>query len=137
MYIIKSPKLIAAIERQPKVISFWHVEASAIGRVAGLRPDAAEKVSHGVGDNPDSFWLKGLRAIHHAMAPGEAINNMLLEAAQTSAETLSQFDGENRGKRVDLWEWVSHEITLSHTNAVYGQRNPYKDPQVEAAFWSV
>ncbi|KAL8994943.1 MAG: hypothetical protein Q9188_006928, partial [Gyalolechia gomerana] len=136
LYIIKSPKLIAAIERQPKVISFWHVEASAIGRVAGLRPDAAETVSHGVGDNPDSFWLKGLRAIHHAMAPGEGINNMLLEAARTSAETLRQFDGENRGKRVDLWEWVSHEITLSHTNAVYGQRNPYKDPQVEAAFWA-
>ncbi|KAL9029315.1 MAG: hypothetical protein Q9196_002421 [Gyalolechia fulgens] len=137
IYIINSPKLIAAIERQPKVISFWHVEASAIGRVAGLRPDAAETVSRGVGDDPDSFWLQGLRAIHHAMAPGEGINHMILEAAQTSAETLRRFGGQGRGERADLWEWVTHEITLSHTNAVYGQRNPYKDQQVEDAFWFV
>ncbi|KAL8940796.1 MAG: hypothetical protein Q9216_002622 [Gyalolechia sp. 2 TL-2023] len=135
LYIIKSPKLIAAIERKPNTISFWHVEASAIGRVAGLRPEATETVSKGVGDNPDSFWLKGLRAIHHAMAPGEGINGMVLEAARTSVETLRRFDTESRGQRINLWDWVSHEITLSHTNAVYGQRNPYKDRQVEAAFW--
>ncbi|KAL9593773.1 MAG: hypothetical protein Q9219_007394 [cf. Caloplaca sp. 3 TL-2023] len=134
IYILNSTKLIAAIERQPKVISFWHVEASAIGRIAGLRPEAHETVSMNVGD-PDSFWLKGLRAIHHAMAPGDGINTMLLEAARTSAETLRQFDIPGGHKRVNLWDWVSHEITLSHTNAVYGPRNPYKDPQVETAFW--
>lgn len=136
IYILNSPKLIAAIERQPKVISFWHVEASAIGRIAGLSRETHETVSKDVGD-PHSFWIKGLRAIHHTMTLGEGINSMIIEAARTSAETLNLFDREGGGREVDLWDWVCHEITLSHTNAVYGQRNPYKDPQVEAAFWSV
>ena len=137
LYIVNSPKLISAIERQPNTISFWHVEANAIGQIAGLRQDTADTISHGVGDDTDSFWLKGLRAIHHAMAPGQGVNDMILKAAQSSAESLRQFDFEGRGRSVDLWKWVTHEITLSHTDAVYGQQNPYRDLQVEDAFWLV
>lgn len=137
LYVVNSPKLIAAIERQPNTVSFWHVEANAIGLIAGLHRDVADAVSYGVGDDTNSFWLKGLRAIHGAMAPGAGVNDMILEAAQTSTESLRNFESQGTGRRVNLWEWVTHEVTLSHTNAVYGHGNPYKDPQIEAAFWLV
>lgn len=140
LYLVTSPKLLAAIERKPNLISFWHVEASAIGRVAGLRPEAHKLVSEGVGDNPESFWLKGLRAIHHAMAPGKGINDMILVAARTSLKTLREFDDAHpdaHPRRVDLWEWVSHEVTVAHTDAVYGVGNPYRDSEVEKGFWFV
>ena len=137
LYIVNSPKLIAAIERQPNAVSFWHVEAGSIGKIAGLRPDALDTVSRGVGDDTNSFWLKGLRAIHHAMAPSAGVNDMILKAAQTSTESLRHCHPQSGGRGVDLWRWVTHEITLAHTNAVYGHRNPYKDPQIESAFWLV
>ena len=137
LYVINSPKIIAAIERQPNTVSFWHVEASTIGKIAGLRADAADTVSRGVGDDSESFWLKGLRAIHRAMTPGKGFDEMILKATRTSVESLRQLESDVKGRKVNLWDLITHEITLSHTEAVYGQHNPYKDPSVESAFWWV
>ena len=69
------------------------------------------------------------------MAPGEDVNDMVSMAAQSSAESLRQLDSQVRGRRVDLWKWVTHENTISRTYAVYGKHSPYKDPAIEVALW--
>lgn len=31
--------------------------------------------------------------------------------------------------------WVQHEITVATTECVYGPSNPYRDSEIEKAFW--
>jgi cytochrome P450 len=39
------------------------------------------------------------------------------------------------GKTFDLYAWVKHSIAIASTDAVWGPKNPIRDPANEAAFW--
>ena len=135
LYIVSSPELIASIEKQPKVVSFWHVEASATARLSGISQESAMKILDSLNDGTHGLMLKGLNAIHQIMVPSGAVNRMVLVASQTSAEAIRSTKTQNVDHRVDLWRWIRHEITMSTTEAVYGLGNPYRDPEIERCFW--
>jgi hypothetical protein len=40
-----------------------------------------------------------------------------------------------KGKTFDLYAWVKHSIAIASTDAVWGPKNPIRDPANEAAFW--
>jgi hypothetical protein len=49
---------------------------------------------------------------------------------------LSPLVGElSQGERIDLYAWCTHAITAASTDASYGPLNPYKDRDIENAFW--
>ena len=50
------------------------------------------------------------------------------------SELLDELEGRESSK-IDLWEWVRHVVTIATTESTYGPMNPFKDKDVEEAFW--
>jgi len=71
---------------------------------------------------------------HPPLAPGmqlDAMNRVMLGLV---AGVLKRV-GEQMVTKVSLFEWVKEQITMITTSAAYGPTNPYKDPEIKAAFW--
>jgi hypothetical protein len=87
------------------------------------------------GENGDWGYVMTFHdAIQPSLAPGihlDAMNRVMLGSI---AQTFAQLQ-EKVPTTVRLLGWVNHQITLATTGSVYGPHNPYKDPQLEAAFW--
>ena len=137
MYVVNSPNIVRAVERQPKTISFWYVEAKATSRIGGMSKEANKKLLENLQGvhGKESLLLKGLDETHKVMKPGNGITPMVSIAAQTAAGHMEELETNSSSRRIDLWEWVRHEITVATTEAVYGPTNPYRDTDVEHAFW--
>jgi hypothetical protein len=132
IYVINTSKLVSAVQRNHRYISF-----DPFLRVA------AERVSGIVG--------KGLRLlIQEPENGGHSLNNALLHAMHP-ALLGSGLDGMNRNMTgnlqasidslaaerapFDLHMWCRRVITIASTDAVYGAMNPYKSQEVQDAFW--
>lgn len=57
--------------------------------------------------------------------------------ADTLVGIMDDLNLDDCEAEVGLWEWVRHILTMASTNAAYGASNPFKDPEIEMAFWYV
>lgn len=139
IYVVTSPELAICLQRQPKLISFWYIEAKFTAKLGGLSEDAGDRLLKNLhpGQSGNSMLLEGMKAAHKALMPGDSINHMVRIAAQTAAAAMDEMETNKRAgaNEVDLWSWVQHEITMATTESVYGPSNPYRDPEVEEAWW--
>lgn len=101
LYVVIAPDLIASVEKQPKVISFWHIEAKATARLSGISQKTAAKFLDSIDDGADGFMLKGLNATHRVMVPSEPVDEMVLAASQTSARVLMLSEPQSMKGQID------------------------------------
>ncbi|RAL59656.1 hypothetical protein DID88_000289 [Monilinia fructigena] len=59
-----------------------------------------------------------------------ATNNHLDNPATTTRNN-------NDRDLIDLWDWVRHGLTVVMSESLYGAQNPYRDPEIEAGFWTL
>ncbi|KAL8924174.1 MAG: hypothetical protein Q9172_002796 [Xanthocarpia lactea] len=139
LYILNSPDLVLSLQRQPDVVSFWWVESHFTAKLGGMSMAASHRLhAHlGKGKNSQSLLITGLKATHQAMMPGEGLNSMMGIAGQTILRRLHDLRDATKTEPIDLWNWVRHEITIIVTESVYGPLNPYRDSEIETAFWLV
>lgn len=142
MYVVNSPELIAAIQKQPRTISFAPLEAKLIERLFCPTAKGAKIMNA----NPDGtngeegLYAKGIKAIHAALLPGDsldAMNRIAIHDIAASCDELApgMVDGTPVPVRIELMRWIRHELTMASTNAVYGPMNPFNDPRVEDSWW--
>lgn len=81
------------------------------------------------------------KSLQPSLAPGpglDAMNRIMIKNITISLDRLypsrNDINGP-MGKQIGLMKWLRHETTLATTNSVYGPLNPFKDPNVEEAFW--
>ncbi|KAI9928474.1 hypothetical protein AWENTII_008206 [Aspergillus wentii] len=131
-YVINTPSLVAAVQRNSKIISmdpFMTFAAKAMAGVTGPGLKLLqEKDSGGGGLNQD---------VVHAMSPsllGAGLDPM----NRTMIRNLIGFidDLKNRGStQFDLHGWCQHAITIASMDSVYGPLNPYRLEEIEEALW--
>lgn len=128
-YVISSPNLILAVQRNSKALTFEAL-LNAGAKAAGVQdmdllnshPDASGVSTH----------TKSVQVIQNTML-GEGLNEMnarMIGYMKTSIDRL-----EEEGQPIGLHSWIRHGITIASSDAMYGPRNPYQDPEVEKAFW--
>lgn len=135
VYVINSPDLVLAVQRQPRKLSFWLIQTSFVVKMTGLSQKAAKVLQRNVlgeGGKPSLFG-DGMLATHKMLNPCDGLNQMAAVAAQKIAASMDELEDRSVGQ-IELWGWVNHEITLSITESVYGPKNPFRDPEVEQAF---
>lgn len=140
MYVVNSPDLVNSIQRQPRIVSFWFIEAVFTAKLGMMSNEAGKLLLQGVNgerDGTPSLLVEGLKVTHRTMMPGETFDQMLYVAVQEINTALGRFDRDEKARRIDLWDWSQHEITIATTASVYGPKNPFQDPMVEKAFWYV
>lgn len=137
IYVVNSPALISAVQRQHKVLAFMPLVAKASVKISGFSKTASDIINTNTnGEDGDWGYVLTFRdAIHPSLAPGTQLDGMNRVMLGLVAESLNRVK-EQVPKSVKLFEWVSHQITLATTSAAYGPSNPYKEPRFEAAFWA-
>ncbi|KAL4911188.1 hypothetical protein BDW74DRAFT_6045 [Aspergillus multicolor] len=133
IYLVKSPAILAAIQRT-KALTFDPFVTFTTERLAGIRGPALEalreKQSGGGGGN---------QALLHAMHPtltGKPLDRMNERMVSLLSPLVDDLVKQGERGAVDLYAWCQHAITFASTEASYGRLNPYKERSVEDGFWA-
>lgn len=137
MYILNSPDLAVALQRNSKTLSFQAYGAKFAAKVCGLSPEATKIVTPNIhGDEGSTgFGAAFLNVVHSKLALGPSLNQLIRTANLGIAASVDKLDSE-KPIRIDLMQWLRHAITLAATDAAYGPSNPFKNEAVEKAFWN-
>ncbi|KAL5337120.1 cytochrome P450 [Aspergillus crustosus] len=132
IYIVASPTLLQAVQRNTKTITFDPFVTFAAERVAGIKGPGLEalreKSAGGGGVN---------QAVVHAIHPtltGKPLDRMNEKMVKLLTPLVDELAGK---ETVDLYGWCTKAITVASTEASYGPLNPYRDPKIVDAFWYV
>lgn len=138
MYIINSPDLVIAVQRNAK----WMMSSPFTAKFAAPAFDLSKEAKTIWFDNIDQLkgdWglnYDGMRAIHDALTLGstdlDQMNRVMLQAMTASFANLAPGRAE---KKIRLMEWVRSELTTAATFALYGPMNPFEDKKVQHGFW--
>ncbi|KAJ6164832.1 cytochrome P450 [Penicillium chermesinum] len=132
IYVVTSPDMMNAVQRQSKVFSFGPFLDFAAERLAGL----TGKTLHAF-RTVEAGGQGLVKTVMHASTPFLAgksldkLNRDMFSAIQPMIDELATKES------VDLIEWVHYAMTLAGTRAAYGPMNPFEAQEVRDAFWEV
>ncbi|ORY06674.1 cytochrome P450 [Clohesyomyces aquaticus] len=136
IYVLNELSLITAAQKQHHILSFGPIMGQAIGKIAGTS-DATNKAIIKDALTDDGFLLGFNKAIHHTMAPGPSLDMLTRRAASTFLDLIDELkNSTTRTYKVSLSAWMRSTILRGTTDAVYGPRNPFRDPAIETAWYA-
>jgi hypothetical protein len=132
LYVITSARMVAAVQKNHKTVSFDPFAAAAAQRVAGI-------------SGP------GLLLIRDSRSGGGDLSNRVLQA-MTTALLGKGLDKMNRimllgmmpsmdqiiadePVSVDFHMWCRDIITVASTDAIWGCKNPFRTKKIAEDFW--
>jgi hypothetical protein len=128
-YVISSPSLILAVQRNSKALTFRAL-LDAAAKVAGIQD--MEQLNSDSDEPGLTVHAKSVHVIQKTML-GEGLNEM---NARMIGYMKVAIDGlDQQSDPIALHSWIKHAITIASSDAMYGPRNPYREPEVEKAFW--
>ena len=138
IYVATSIKLIKAVQKQHKILAFPSIAAQFVMIICASSEKANSILKTNVnGEQGDwGYAMSFYKILHPSLSPGptlDSMNRIMIQDIGACLERLKPRKGASR--RLQLSKWLRHEVTMATTNAVYGPTNPFKDGDVEAAFW--
>ncbi|KAE8359939.1 cytochrome P450 [Aspergillus caelatus] len=133
VYIITSPRLVSAVQRSYRTMSFDPLitrTARCVGGITGpglqlIREKASQ--GQGLGHHTTATMR------HTLMGEGlDQMNKKIIPCLQKSVQNLK----DHRGG-LDLLQWCRLTLTIATTEAVYGSLNPYRCVIAREAFWEI
>ena len=133
-YIVTSPELITAVNRNSKTLAFNPFIAMIGKRMTGHDDTTSKIVQHNLnGENGPGYVIDVHDGQLTALAPGEHLDELLgplLDAIEKFLVKLKD------GSEVELFAWSRKLMTVSSTAAIYGPTNPFTlDSECSDLFW--
>ena len=138
IYVITSPELVSAVNRNAKTLSFNPFIAQLGKRITNHDQATGLIVQHNLnGENGSGYVIDVHDGTLTALAPGKALEEMTLAMVHEVSICLDALD--QKGIDVmDFFAWTRRTVTMCSTQAIYGPENPFtKYPELEKAFWFV
>ena len=128
VYVVSRPSLINALQRQSNAVSFGPVGRDFGFLFSGLSVQS-QKIIRSAYDDGGNKLAKNM---HDFLRDGP----FLCHASQSTVKGLSSTVPKwgYHGLPQPLLGTVRHALTIAFTDTIYGPRNPYRDPEVEAAW---
>ena len=106
----------------------------AIGKIAGTSNAVNKTMTKDV--LTDNGFLLGFnKAMHQTMTPGPSLDALNRRAASTFVDLIDELKiNPTKTYQIPLSAWTRSIIIRGTTNAIYGTKNPFQDPAVEAAW---
>ncbi|KAM7184866.1 Cytochrome P450 [Rhypophila sp. PSN 637] len=116
-------------------ILFIPIIARTTSDAAGLSPAAHDRLVENV-EKPDNFVASFSRFTKPALSPGPALDALNRTSTQRLAAGMDKLQARATDEPVtlNLYEWVKREVYTASSDAVYGPRNPLRDPALHTAF---
>ncbi|KAI0401332.1 cytochrome P450 [Xylaria palmicola] len=115
LYIVTSPSLIPAVQRQSRVLSFNLVQLRAVTNFASSSKRAIDLVTKNI-DNDEGFVPGFLKAVYPTLTGDmlDTLNQKTVNVILTAFDKMAAAD---------------EQITYATTDAIYGPHNPLRDPE--------
>ncbi|KAJ5703958.1 hypothetical protein N7493_011096 [Penicillium malachiteum] len=133
VYIIKSPKLVSAVRRNHRTMSFEPLVTSTSKCVAGVSGPGLQLL-RGKESQGQGLGHEVIAALRPTLL-GEGLDQMnttMVECLHQGVQELKSHDGV-----LDLYDWCSLVTTIASTDAVYGPMNPYKEDKARKSYWDI
>ncbi|KAK8019082.1 cytochrome P450 [Apiospora arundinis] len=134
VYVVNSLSLIPQVQRQIKTIAFAPIEAQAADAVMGVGPAGNAVIGSERMFENDSYLSTFVPSTKPALAPGpglDSLNGATIRYMANSTKVLAEGGPET----LELFEWVRREMFMATTEAIYGPKNPFRDPKLEQAWF--
>ncbi|KAI5258665.1 cytochrome P450 [Aureobasidium subglaciale] len=132
VYLVNKSSAVKDVQRNSKVITFDPFLDSAAERMVGVSAQGL-KLLRGKEKGGGDLNRKVVKAMHPTLlGPGlDVANRNMINNLVKSVDELASLGN----KSFDIYAWCKHAIAVASTDAVWGEKNPLKDPEIEAAFW--
>ncbi|KAF2770172.1 putative P450 monooxygenase [Teratosphaeria nubilosa] len=132
LYVVTSAKIVAAVQKNHKVIAFDPFLTGAANRMAGIEGPGLKLLqeSQSGGGNLNQEVL-------HAMVPsllGSGLDKMNITMVSKLEPLITKLVEQEEGV-FDLHEWCRHAITAASTEAIWGTKNPFRSDKTCKNFW--
>ena len=139
IYVVNSPNLVAAVDRQPKTISFAPYLVQFTKRIlvpSEVGVNALADDIHGE-KGAEGCRPETLKAMHITLAPGKDLDESTRVFLASCSKLLDNIPTNDDGT-IGLFAFIRRIVTLASTDAIYGpSKNPFLDPAVQNGFWWV
>ena len=134
-YVVNSPALVAAVQRNPKTLSFAPYVVNFAARI--LRPSerALEILGEGIDEKGANLQLDTKKGMQASLAPGHELLKLSKCMLEELSRCLEVFDSDTQPVKIDMYAWFRDAMTLVSTNAVYGPNNAFKEKKFLNDFW--
>lgn len=132
LYIVNSTALIPVVQRQFRVLNFNEIESGIAVDLVGVSKKTHEIMKANL-TSDKGYFLRFPKHIHASISAGPHLDAMNRRAVEVIAESLDNRVRKGISK-VKMFEWVRHELLVATTEGVFGPKNPYRDPAIEAAW---
>ena len=136
VYVVVSPDLITAVNRNSKSLAFNPFIAQLGKRITAHSEACSHIVQHNLnGENGPGYVIDVHDGTVAALAPGSDLEDMTEVMLHEALRCLESLDG---GVEVDLFAWMRLTVTTCSTRAIYGPCNPFSaHPSLIRFFWWV
>lgn len=132
LYVVNSASMVAAVQKNHKIIAFDPFLTAAANRMAGISGPGLKLLqeTHSGGDDLNNKVL-------HAMTPSllgkglDQMNRTMLLKMQPLVDELVY----NAKGPIDIHQKCRHVITVASTEAIWGSKNPFRSKEVVKDFW--
>ncbi|KAI0902951.1 hypothetical protein F4823DRAFT_637155 [Ustulina deusta] len=131
VYAVFSVPIVQSIQKQTQSFSFEPVQARLSMKLCGASKDAYKILQRDM-HQENGVYGAIHRVMHRTLNPGDLLNKMRMVSAQCVRDSVNNIQP---GATIKLDEWVRHHVTLATTDAIYGPYNPFREKEVETAFW--
>jgi hypothetical protein len=136
VYIINSPNLVVAVQRQHNVLSFWSVAAAFTSQLAGLSYCAEKTLvnnSQGEEGKPSLMRTEMENAHTSFRLGGKFLSTLQRAALEILAPSIVNLE-EQIGTTIELKSMVGNSIMESVTGSIFGENNPFEDLNLRKDF---
>lgn len=132
IYVINSTSLIPVVQRQFRTLAFTALESNLIRDLMGVSKSTHDIMSRNL-VRDEGYLMVFPKYIHSAVSAGPGLDSMNRRSVEILAESLDKLT--EKGSMINkMFEWTRHELLMATTEAVYGPKNPYRDPAMEEAW---
>jgi hypothetical protein len=82
---------------------------------------------------PGSYLATFVPSTHPALSPGPGLDENNGAAIQHISDSLAKIS-DNGSSTVELFSWVRQQMFIATTEAIYGPKNPVRDPALVKAW---
>ncbi|KID89333.1 cytochrome P450, partial [Metarhizium majus ARSEF 297] len=134
--IANTPEVLSSIDKNPKAGAFIPIAARVIDRLSGLSALGSKiLLDKTVGEDTwDRYMHAVSKGVHATLSLGPDLKAVTDRVAYDLNDSIKKLHGTTT--RINVLAWFRQEFGMSSTNGIYGPKNPFKDPKVEAGFWA-
>ncbi|KAK4212719.1 cholesterol 7-alpha-monooxygenase [Rhypophila decipiens] len=133
IYVVNSTDLIPPLHKQWLNVSFASITVP-VGNTIGFSEDGMKLLKHGIGTEK-GFTESWPRHVLPSISPGPDLDAINRKAIQVFADEMAKLRTQG-SQLVPLRSWSRKAMVAATSEAIWGEQNPYRDPEI-AEEWRI